>query len=169
MRSFKFSSTLLASLAAAGALAGGILMTPPSSNADESVLLAQDQNQRKPFNITGVALLPDGQPAAKHPVAVKVPNKVLQQAGGDGGGGAPPPELLAQKKAPDANQFKTVAKGVTDDSGRFTLKVQPQNGGVVQLEIGDKMKSAWIIKPIKLEEDGKDIDLGNIQLNQRVR
>src|SRR5687768_17949406 len=47
MRSFKFSSTLLASLAAAGALAGGILLTPPSSNAEESVLLVQDQPQKK--------------------------------------------------------------------------------------------------------------------------
>lgn len=168
MRSFNFSSTLLASLAAAGALAGGILMTPPSTSAEDSVLLAQDQPQKKPFNITGVAIGPDGAPAAKLPVAIKIPNKVLQSAGGGDGGGAPPPELLVQKKAPDENMFKTVAKGITDESGRFTLKVQPQNGGVVQLEIGDKMKSAWIIKPIKLEEEGKDIDLGNVQLNKKV-
>jgi hypothetical protein len=166
MRSFKLPSTLLASLAAAGALAGGILMTPPSTSADESVLLIQDEpEQKKPFNITGVAIGPDGAPAAKLPVVVKVPNKVLQSAGG-GGGGAPPPELLVQKKAPDADMFKTVAKGITDESGRFTLKVQPQNGGVVQLEIGDKMKSAWIIKPLKVE--GKDIDLKEIQLNKKI-
>ncbi len=168
MRTLKFSSTLLASLAAAGALAGGILFAPPAS-ADGVFLSAQDQPQRKPFNVTGVALLPDGQPAVKFPVEIKVPNKVLQNAGGDQGGGqAPPPDLLSQAKGGPGDMQKTVAKGVTDDSGRFTLKVQPINGNVFYVTIGDKLKSPWIDKPHQIKEEGKDVDLGNIQLSPKV-
>src|SRR5690606_26128070 len=59
------STSFLAGVAAAGALAGGLLMAPPSTQAaDGAVMLATQDSKTVTMSITGVALAPDGSPAA---------------------------------------------------------------------------------------------------------
>src|SRR5688500_15885189 len=94
------STTLVAGLAAAGALTAGILLSPPTSSAQDDVryLLSQDQSRVKEVTITGTALLPDGTPAVKIPVTIKQMSKTAEDAGSGGTDEAPSPELLLQGK-----------------------------------------------------------------------
>ena len=171
------SNGLLASLAVAGALVGGALINPAS---------AQDTGgERKPTQITisGTALNPDGSPAAGLPVAIKAPDKkLIGGSGGEGGGAAgeqAPPDLLSQgnkggqgakggAKGKGEGVVKTIGRGVTDDSGRFSVKVTTPGQGAqtVLVEIGEPTKSNWYRKSHNTE--GKDLDLGNLQLTART-
>src|SRR5688572_24207365 len=137
----RFKAIVPMCLAVMGMLAGGLVMSPQAK--------AQEEPKPKTITITGIAVLPDGGAAANLPVAIKV--QPLSAEGHQGANG--PPDMLSQPGG-----FKTLAKGVTDAAGRFSIKFNPQDGAVVQLEIGDRVKSAWIIKPVK--HGGKDVDLG---------
>lgn len=174
MRSFHFSSSLVASLAVAGALAGGIFLTPPALQAQDQPKQAQGM-----LTISGTAIGPDSKPAAKLPVVVKMPTKGKIAAPKPGGGVGPdePGILLQQKKGPRAKResAKTLGKGVTDESGHFAVKfqdpVQPHqedHGVTVIVEIGEKRSQPWAIKSHTLNK-GKDMDLGNVQLQAAVR
>lgn len=148
---------LLACLAALAVLAGSVLS--PVAQATR-LPLVQDEPKRKPITISGIAILPDGGAAAKLPVSIKKP---LYLPGDDDvvGGRNPPPDALSQLRG-----FKTLAASVTDAAGRFAIKFDAQDAAVIQLEIGDKSKSAWIIKPVM--HQGKDVDLGSIPLSEKV-
>lgn len=152
-------------LAAAGLLAGGLLFSPPV-HAD-STPLVQDQPKSKLITVSGIAINPDGSPAADLLVEIKAANKQLVGTGGAGGGGggqAPPPELLVQAK--QQNDFISLGKGKTDSEGKFSIKFDHKDVKSYQLEIGNKMESAWIVKP--MENKGKDADLGKVQLREKV-
>ena len=151
-------------LAAAGLLAGGLLFSPPARA--ESSPLVQDQPKSKLITVSGIAINPDGSPAADLLVEIKAPKKELVGPGGAGGGGgqAPPPELLVQAK--QQNDFISLGKGKTDSEGKFSIKFDHKDVKVYQLEIGNKMETAWILKP--LENKGKDADLGKVQLREKV-
>lgn len=164
------SNRLLASLAMAGALTGGMLLAPAS---------AQDP-EKKPVTLTvsGTAINPDGTPGAKLPVAIKgVEKKPMGIGGGEGGGAggeSPPPDMLSQgaKKGgaqSKGNMMKTLGKGVTDDSGKFSIKVQTLGQGdeTVQLEIGETTRTNWAKQSVVTK--GKDVDVGNVQLREPAR
>lgn len=170
MRSY-ISRNTLAGLAAAGALAGGMLVMPPTSSAQSDPRpLAQDP-ERKPatITITGTALQPDGAPAASLPVAIKA---VEKRPVGPAGSGDGPPELLSQGK--DASKakdgmMKVLAKGTTDANGKFSLKFQTLGQGdqTVTLEIGENTKTPWTKQQVVTK--GKDVDVGAVQLREPVR
>jgi hypothetical protein len=146
-------------------LPAAVLLSPP---AQAEPLQSQDQPKSKVVTLSGIAVNPDGSPAAELAVEIKAPNKQLVGTGGAGGGGggqAPPPELLSQDKK-QQNDFITLGKGTTDSEGKFSIKFEHKDVKVYQLEIGNKMETAWIVKP--LENKGKDADLGKVQLREKV-
>jgi hypothetical protein len=160
------SKGLLASLAVAGALVGGSFMSPAN---------AQEQGkQGAVVTISGTALNPDGSPGAKLPVAVKAATKKPMggSGGGEGGGNENPPDLLSQgqgkggAKGKAEGMLKTLGKGMTDDSGKFAVKFSQDQGTGVLLEIGEPTKSNWLRRPV--DHKGKDVDLGNVQLSEKV-
>jgi hypothetical protein len=158
----------LALLASFGLVAGSLAISPQASA--DLVPLVQDQPKSRTITIKGTALNPDGTPAAKLAVVILTPNKQLVGTGGAGGGGggqAPPPELLQARGGKQANDFIELAKGVTDDSGKFSIKFDHRDAKSFQVQIGDKMETAWLNHT--MENKGKDIDLGNIQLRAKVR
>lgn len=172
---FSTSKGFLASLAVAGALVGGLLLSPASAQQGNT-------GDKKPANITisGTALNPDGSPAAKLPVHIKgIEKHGMQAGGGEGGGGdgagAPPPDLLSQgaqgkgakgggKAKGEGGLYKTLGKGVTDESGKFSVKVTTLGQGdhTVMVEIGEAGKTNFMRKTVPTQ--GKDLDLGNVTL-----
>lgn len=155
----QLSTGFLASLAAAGALVGGVLLAPVNSAAQD-----QGAQQGGQITITGTCVNPDGSPATKMPVEITAPRKGgVNQDEAAGGEGPGDPGLLQQGggKSKSRSAFETLATGMTDDSGRFSLKFKPI-GKVVTLAVGDPSKSAWAKKTVNTE--GKDVDVGNIQL-----
>lgn len=175
---FTTSKGLLASLAVAGAMVGGALLSPASPPQP-------GKGDAKPIAITisGTALNPDGSPGAKLPVVVKSVEKTLRGAGGSGEGdpGAPPPDLLSQGSSGAAGKggakggskggksgegvYKTIGRGMTDESGRFAVKATTHGQGdqTVMVEIGDVTKTPFIRKTMPTM--GKDVDMGNVTLN----
>ena len=127
--------------------------------------IAQDEPKSRTITISGTAILPDGGAAADFPVVIKLPAKVVTAIDdvGDREGGSP--RLLSQSTKEIA-PFTVVGSGMTDAAGRFSIKVNHQDRRHVQLEIGDKRKSAWIIKAVMLQ--AKDIDVGQLQLRMKV-
>lgn len=152
--------SLIAALAAAGALSVGLLLAPASQAA------AQDAKAPM-ITVSGTALNPDGSPGANLPVALKAPEK--KPVGGDN-----PPGGLAQDPGKDSGKakaqgaMKVLAKGTTDAQGKFSLKFQPSSSGEqgLMLEVGDNTKTPWAKQPVVVK--GKDVDLGNIQLKAPV-
>lgn len=159
----QLSKRLLASLAVAGALTGGMLLTPASAQEVEKKVAT--------VTVSGTALNPDGTPGAKLPVVVKAFEKKLAGGADPDSGNPAPPDLLSQgRQGPGkGSAMKTLAKGMTDDSGKFSLKFQTLGQGdqIVQLEIGQNTKTPWMTQSVTTK--GKDVDLGNIQLREPVR
>ena len=153
---------LLACLAALAVLAGSLLS--PVAQASRSSI-AQDETKSRIITISGIAILPDGGAAADFPVVVKLPAKVVNAIDDVGNREGGPPRLLSQSTKEIA-PFTVVGSGMTDAAGRFSIKVNHQARRHVQLEIGDKEKSAWIIKAVMLQ--AKDIDVGQLQLRMKV-
>jgi hypothetical protein len=154
-----------AGLAALGLLAGGLLLSP-HAGADPSALV---QPKTTTITLSGTAIHPDGSPAADLPVEIKANKKELVDAGG-GGGQAPPPDALFQGRGQQQQkqpEFMSLGKTKTDATGKFSLKFNHKDVKAFQLEIGEKMKSSWIIKP--MENKGKDSDLGTVQLREKVK
>ncbi len=162
------STSFLAGVAAAGALAGGLLMAPPSTQAaDGAVMLATQDSKTVTMSITGVALAPDGSPAAKLPVDV-TQMQLRPMGSGGGKGGRNGPRMLASFQ-PAGSRYKSLGKAVTDDSGAFTVKnvrAQPNLG--LRVEIGEKTKSPWIIQSVKVDPEKPEVDLGKISLREKV-
>src|SRR5688500_17517771 len=129
----RFKSIVPTCLATAGLLAGGLLLSP-QAQAD-SALQSQDQAKSKVITLSGIAINPDGSPAAELAVEIKAPKKELVGPGGAGGGGgqAPPPEVLVQGKK--QNDFISLGKGKTDSEGKFSIKFDHKDVKVYQLEI----------------------------------
>ena len=144
--------SLIAGLAAAGALGVGLLLAPASQ-------AAQQANEPPMITVSGTAVNPDGTPGANLPVAIKVPAK--QPAKGEGAG-VDPPEVLSQGERP----MKVLAKGTTDSQGKFSLKFAPPSVGSVTLEVGESSKTAWAKQTVATQ--GKDVDLGRIQLKAPI-
>lgn len=171
MRSY-ISRNMLAGLAAAGALAGGMLMMPPATSAQSDLRLHTQDPDKKPatITITGTALKPDGTPGANLPVTIKAVAK--KPVGPDGGGGEQPPELLSQGKDASKSKdgmMKVLAQGTTDANGKFSLKLEPLGQGdqTVTLEIGQTTKTHWAKQQVVTR--GKDVDVGNVQLREPAR
>jgi hypothetical protein len=147
-------------------LAGGLLL-PVQLRADSSSP-SQDESERKSVTISGTAISPDGAAAASLPVEVIVsPHCALGMNldGGDRKEGPPPPppELLAQ----GPREQRTLGKGVTDAQGRFSIKVDYRKEvPLLEVRIGDKLKSAWTVKPLRNKDE--DTDLGNLQLHEKI-
>ncbi len=159
MRPFRSTPALLAAFCAA-ALVSGAALAPAAGSG-------QQEQQKKMMTVSGIAIQPDGSPAVGLPVEVKAPNKKLVDAGGPGGQ-APPPELLLQQSSQGAQQpMISLGKSVTDEQGKFAVKFEvAQDKPSIQLEIGDKRTTAWLVKP--LENKHKDMDLGRLELRSKV-
>lgn len=161
------TKTVLAGLAAAGALAAGTFVAP-SASADSVALSIQDE-RTDPITISGTCLNPDGSPAAKIPVSIKKRRDPVAMGAGGGGGGQTPPDLLSSQlkggKGKGQNQedgrYKILGRTTTDDSGKFEVK-NIREPGEIRVEIGDRMRTSWDIKTVKNE--GKNIDMGNVEL-----
>src|SRR5688500_13909523 len=146
----RFKAIVPMCLAVMGLLAGGLVMSP-QAKAQPSPLW-QDEPKPKTITISGIAVLPDGGVAADLSVEIKEPLDVFVERGSD----RPPPDKLPEFR------FKTLAKGTTDAAGRFALEFERTAAKALQLDIGKKTESAWIIKPVM--HQGKDVDLGKVPL-----
>ena len=124
------------------------------------------QEQKKAITVTGVAIGTDGQPAPKLPVAVSASRATGMGEGGRGAGGAGGPSLLAAQDEQNG-RWKVVGKGVTDASGRFTIK-NIRETGTLRIEIGRKEKSDWKIETVKNDGSKETIDVGEIELQAKV-
>ena len=161
------TKTVLAGLAAAGALAAGTFIAPAAS-ADSTALSIQDE-RTDPITISGTCLNPDGSPAAKIPVTIKKRRDPVAMGAGGGGGQNPPDLLSSQLKGGKGKQgqnqedgrYKILGRTTTDDSGKFEVK-NIREPGEIRVELGDRMRTAWDIKMVKNE--GKNIDMGNVEL-----
>ena len=122
-----------------GVLAGSLLS--PVAQATRSPL-AQDEPKPKAITFSGVAILPDGGAAANLPVAVREWTRVV------------------------SHDDPVLARATTDAAGRFAIKFDHGDRPYILLEIGDKMKSAWIIKPV--QNKAKDVELGRMVLLKKV-
>lgn len=148
--------SLMAGLAAAGALGVGLLLSPASQ-------AAQQANEPPLITVSGTAVNPDGTPGANLPVAIKVPAK--QPAKGEGAGVDPPEVLFAESGSQGERPTKVLAKGTTDSQGKFSLKFEAPPIGSATLEIGESAKTPWVKQTIVAQ---KDIDLGRITLKAPV-
>jgi hypothetical protein len=136
------------------------LPLPALTLADSS--RQQDEPTLKPITISGKAVLPNGDPAANFLVEIVWSQKDLIEGGG-GRGKEPPPELLSQDRKP---RDPLLGTGVTDKDGRFSIKFDHKNAKLLEVRIGNKIKSAWMIKPVW--NRFKDVDVGKIQLVEKV-
>ena len=161
MRPLILRKPVLAGLTAAGALAGGVLISPVT-HADPVMLL--QPKPTAPITVSGTALNPDGSPGAKLPAAVQ--KQQLPQGGGVGGGGAPPPpDMLASQPGGANSRYQTIGRVTTDDSGKFEVK-NIREPGSLRLAIGDRERTPWIVQTIRNE--GKNIDVGQVKLRDPV-
>lgn len=152
MRSLSLSSSLLASIAAAGALVGGMMLSP----ASQAEALAAVQ-PTKGVTVKGTAIAPDDSPAKKVPVTLSM----FAEVSGDSGGGDSGPQMLSAMM-----QFKTIGKAVTNDEGVFEIK-NVKERGQLRLEIGHKLRTPWTITNVAVNKD-ENVDMGKIKLREKV-
>jgi hypothetical protein len=136
---------------------------PGSSSQGGPSQVQEDAPERKTFTLSGSLIEPDGTPAASRLVEVFVSRKCVwptPPGGGDEQG--PPPELLL--RIPQGHQL--LGKGITDAKGRFSIEVNRAKVNILEMRVGDKMKSSWTVKPMKNED--RDMDIGKVQLHAKV-
>lgn len=144
-------------------VAGGLVATTvagPTAPADEATMLMQS-NKSKAITVSGVAIGTDGEPAAKLPVKLMAVQPPKQAGGGSGPGGLSTYQATSDK-------YKVIGKAVTDADGKFTFKNVKSDIPVLRLEIGDKMRTDWAIKPLNIS-DGKDKNMGEVKLEASLR
>ena len=147
---------LLACLAALAVLAGSVLS--PVAHATRPPP-EQDEPKRKPITISGTAILPNGGRAVNFRVLVKLPPRIVNAGEGQD-------DPAKESSPPENPPLPVIGSGTTDAAGRFSIEVVPRGRRYAQLWVGDKKKSAWIIKPVMLQD--KDLDLGELQLRKKV-
>jgi hypothetical protein len=119
----------------------------PATRAQADAHPSQELRESQWITVSGTAVLPDGAvPAANLAVAVREPTR----------------EVIASQQ----HDGPILARATTDGAGRFSIKFDHRDQPVVFLEIGEKLKSAWILKPV--ENRGKDLDLGRVLLREKV-
>ena len=156
----RFVSLSMAALVAAGALGA---VTAAQAGSGKPTLLVQDQ--KKAVTVTGMAIDTTGQPAAKLPVTVAFAKPM--EAGSVGRGGAGEPDLLAAGLQDDDARWKTLGKGVTDQSGRFSIK-NIRETGTLRVSIGAKNRSDWKLQTFENDGTKDTIDLGEIKLEPQL-
>jgi hypothetical protein len=124
----------------------------------------QDAPERKTFTLSGSLVEPDGTPAAGRLVEVFVSRACLwPPPPGGGGEQGPPPELLFHG-IPQGDEL--LGKGMTDAKGRFSIEVNRAKVRLLEIRVGDKLKSSWTVKAISNED--RDTDIGKVQLIAKV-
>lgn len=119
------------------------------------------------FTIHGIALDANGSPASDLLVVVKVPNKMLVSANDDPRDGLAAeaevrPGDHGKRNAVSPPWFAAIGIGMTEPDGSFIVTLSVPNSDAVQVEIGDKWKTAWLIRPVRAT-DG-DQGLGTVRL-----
>ena len=149
----------------AGALLTGVIASAPASGTET---LGQDAPPST-ITVSGSAVNPDGTPGANLPVSIKAPQKNPAPAGPDGNS----PDLLVQEgrqgKAKGEGILRTLARGTTDEQGKFSLKFEAPGQGdqTVTLEIGEATRTPWAKQQVVTK--GKDKDVGKVQLRDPVK
>ena len=135
----------------------GLMLTASVPTAHAVERLAAEQTQV--ITITGKLIGSDGQPASKVPVVVRTRKLDLQMGGGGGASGAVP--QFAAPRGEDG-RYQILGKAISGSDGTFTVRGIKEKG-MVQIVIGDKMKTDWEFKNVRNE--GQNIDLGDVKLN----
>ena len=146
---------LLSSAVAVTAI--GFAVAAPASAVRTAGHLAAEPAQV--ITITGKLIGSDGQPASKVQVIARTRKLDLQMGGGGGASGAVP--QFAAPRGEDG-RYQILGKTISGSDGTFTLRGIKEKA-MVQIVIGDKMKTDWEFKNVRNE--GQNIDLGEVKLN----